>query len=56
MKALKRDRGIPSWGGPVRSVTGAGGLLDRVDGLGAVSILATLTFLSVPGLPALLGF
>lgn len=34
---------------------GHGGLLDRVDGLGAVSILATLTFLSVPGLPALLG-
>ena len=33
MKALKRDRGIPSWGGPVRSVTGAGGLLDRVDAL-----------------------
>ena len=32
MKALKRDRGIPSWG--VReSVTGAGGLLDRVDAL-----------------------
>jgi phosphatidate cytidylyltransferase len=33
MKALKRDRGIPSWGGPTRSVTGAGGLLDRVDAL-----------------------
>ncbi|MDH4451065.1 MAG: phosphatidate cytidylyltransferase [Rhodoferax sp.] len=33
MKALKRDRGIPSWGGSVRSVTGAGGLLDRVDAL-----------------------
>nr|WP_315465574.1 phosphatidate cytidylyltransferase [uncultured Rhodoferax sp.] len=33
MKALKRDRGIPSWGGPVRSTTGAGGLLDRVDAL-----------------------
>lgn len=34
---------------------GHGGLLDRVDGLGAVSILATLIFLSVPGLPRLLG-
>ncbi len=33
MKALKRDRGIPSWGGGVASVTGAGGLLDRVDAL-----------------------
>lgn len=33
MKALKRDRGIPSWGVNVRAVTGAGGLLDRVDGL-----------------------
>jgi phosphatidate cytidylyltransferase len=33
MKALKRDRGIPSWGGPTRSVTGAGGMLDRVDAL-----------------------
>jgi phosphatidate cytidylyltransferase len=33
MKALKRDRGIPSWGAQGRSVTGAGGLLDRVDAL-----------------------
>jgi len=33
MKALKRDRGIPSWGSQGQSVTGAGGLLDRVDGL-----------------------
>jgi len=33
MKALKRDRGIPSWGGEMRAVTGAGGLLDRVDAL-----------------------
>ena len=33
MKALKRDRGIPSWGRDGVSVTGAGGLLDRVDGL-----------------------
>jgi phosphatidate cytidylyltransferase len=33
MKALKRDRGIPSWGVNVKSVTGAGGLLDRVDAL-----------------------
>jgi len=34
---------------------GHGGLLDRVDGLGAVSIFATLTFLSVPDVPRLLG-
>ncbi len=33
MKALKRDRGIPRWGPHVQSVTGAGGLLDRVDAL-----------------------
>jgi phosphatidate cytidylyltransferase len=33
MKALKRDRGITNWGGEGRSVTGAGGLLDRVDAL-----------------------
>ena len=33
MKALKRDRGIPNWGAQGRSVTGAGGLLDRVDAL-----------------------
>ena len=33
MKALKRDRGIPSWGGDMASVTGAGGLLERVDAL-----------------------
>ena len=33
MKALKRDRGIPSWGSQGESVTGAGGLLDRVDAL-----------------------
>ena len=33
MKALKRDRGIPSWGLDGRAVTGAGGLLDRVDAL-----------------------
>ena len=32
MKALKRDRGITSWGKRV-SVTGANGLLDRVDAL-----------------------
>jgi phosphatidate cytidylyltransferase len=33
MKALKRDRGIPNWGEQGRSITGAGGLLDRVDAL-----------------------
>ena len=33
MKALKRDRGITNWGAQGQSVTGAGGLLDRVDAL-----------------------
>jgi phosphatidate cytidylyltransferase len=32
MKALKRDRGVTAWGNRV-SVTGANGLLDRVDAL-----------------------
>ena len=33
MKALKRDRGVTNWGSEGRSVTGASGLLDRVDAL-----------------------
>ncbi|EER57851.1 phosphatidate cytidylyltransferase [Acidovorax delafieldii 2AN] len=33
MKALKRDRGVTSWGMQGQAVTGAGGLLDRVDAL-----------------------
>ena len=33
MKALKRDRGITNWGTEGRSITGATGLLDRVDAL-----------------------
>ena len=33
MKALKRDRGIPIWRGQGKSVTGAGGMLDRIDSL-----------------------
>ena len=33
MKAIKRDRGIPSWGAHGDGVTGANGLLDRVDAL-----------------------
>ena len=33
MKAIKRDRGVPHWGALGRSVTGAVGLLDRVDAL-----------------------
>jgi phosphatidate cytidylyltransferase len=33
MKALKRDRGITAWGLRGSSVTGANGLLDRVDAL-----------------------
>jgi len=33
MKALKRDRGIPIWRGQAKAVTGAGGMLDRIDAL-----------------------
>ena len=33
MKALKRDRGVTNWGAQGQSVTGAAGLLDRVDSL-----------------------
>jgi phosphatidate cytidylyltransferase len=33
MKALKRDRGIPIWRGEGKAITGAGGMLDRVDAL-----------------------
>ena len=33
MKAIKRDRGVPLWQNQIRATTGAGGLLDRVDGL-----------------------
>ena len=33
MKALKRDRGITNWGREGKSITGATGLLDRVDAL-----------------------
>lgn len=33
MKALKRDRGVTNWGKEGKSVTGASGLLDRVDAL-----------------------
>ena len=33
MKAIKRDRGLTNWGNQGASVTGAGGLLDRVDAL-----------------------
>ncbi len=33
MKAIKRDRGVTSWGLQGISSTGAGGLLDRIDAL-----------------------
>ncbi len=33
MKALKRDRGVRSWGEQGLVTTGASGLLDRIDGL-----------------------
>jgi phosphatidate cytidylyltransferase len=33
MKALKRDRGIPIWRSEGKAITGAGGMLDRIDSL-----------------------
>ena len=33
MKAIKRDSGVTHWGSAGRSVTGASGMLDRVDAL-----------------------
>lgn len=33
MKAIKRDRGVHNWGSMGQGVTGASGLLDRVDAL-----------------------
>ncbi len=33
MKAIKRDSGVTHWGAAGRSVTGASGMLDRVDAL-----------------------
>jgi phosphatidate cytidylyltransferase len=33
MKALKRDRGVTAWGSREMTITGANGLLDRVDAL-----------------------
>jgi phosphatidate cytidylyltransferase len=33
MKALRRDRGIPIWRGQGSGVTGAAGMLDRIDAL-----------------------
>ena len=33
LSAIKRDRGVPLWHNDIRATTGAGGLLDRVDGL-----------------------
>jgi phosphatidate cytidylyltransferase len=33
MKAIKRDRGVTYWGSAGNSITGASGLLDRVDAL-----------------------
>ncbi|MDD2926774.1 phosphatidate cytidylyltransferase [Rhodoferax sp.] len=33
MKALKRDRGVPIWRDQGKGVTGAGGMLDRIDAL-----------------------
>jgi phosphatidate cytidylyltransferase len=44
MKAIKRDRGVPHWGAQGQSVTGASGLLDRVD---ALAFAAPVFFQSV---------
>ena len=44
MKALKRDRGIPIWRGEGRAITGAGGMLDRID---SMCIAAPVFFHSV---------
>lgn len=44
MKAIKRDRGVPHWGGHTSAVTGASGLLDHVD---ALAFAAPVFFQSV---------
>ena len=44
MKAIKRDRGVPHWGLQSQGVTGASGLLDRVD---ALAFAAPVFFQSV---------
>jgi phosphatidate cytidylyltransferase len=44
MKAIKRDRGVPHWGLKGQGVTGASGLLDRMD---ALAFAAPVFFQSV---------
>lgn len=44
MKAIKRDRGVQNWGSQGKGITGASGLLDRVD---ALAFAAPVFFQSV---------
>ena len=44
MKAIKRDRGVQNWGSHGKGITGASGLLDRVD---ALAFAAPVFFQSV---------
>ncbi|MEM9740882.1 MAG: phosphatidate cytidylyltransferase, partial [Pseudomonadota bacterium] len=50
---IKRQFGVKDASG---LVPGHGGVMDRVDGLGAVCVLAVAAFLAFPGLVSTLGF
>ncbi|MEM8617050.1 MAG: phosphatidate cytidylyltransferase, partial [Pseudomonadota bacterium] len=49
---IKRQYGVKDTSG---FVPGHGGVMDRVDGLGIVCVVAVLVFLIEPGVPSLLG-